>query len=315
MGGSNLSELCSKGEVEPIYSYLRQIAPDTIEWSDNKNSKSEDDVIKYANGVWGFRDGDGRTAFHWSIALRNYGLANTLMNEPYRSPVLSEDEDGVTPFMTACMVGAPEKFVSLLLEKSVLVYHLFQKCPLLQRQQSVEGGKAENDSGHKAVGNLGDTEVNPEQGVVLTNDAPNVSNEVSISHEPVATYKIVNVEDSMGNTSLLHVASRGHTHLIDFLIKNGADLNHQNRRGQSALHRSVGRGDMETVEKLLCASKQKINRSKETHRRWMNLQDYRGDSVLFYASMENNEDLGRLLLQNGANRDLRNKEGKEFWEV
>lgn len=45
----------------------------------------------------------------------------------------------------------------------------------------------------------------------------------------------------------------------------------------------------------------------------MNLQDKRGDSALFYASSDENEDIGVYLLRHGADRHLRNKEGKEFW--
>ncbi|CCW64949.1 unnamed protein product [Phytomonas sp. EM1] len=315
MEGRHLSELCSKDEVDPIYHYLRQIAPETVEWVDIEGNKCDDGVIQYVSGVWGFRDGDGRTAFHWAVALRNYSLANTLMNEPYRSPVLSEDEDGVTPFMTACMVGAPEKFVRSLLEKSVAVYNFFLKCPVLQRRPLKEGSKANGDRGQKADRNLYSSGANIGHGDMTTEDVLSTSNEAPICEEFVAKYNIVNSVDSLGNTALLHVASRGHSHLVDFLIRNGSELNHQNKHGQSALHRAVGRGNMNTVEILLCASKQKINKSKEEHQRWVNLQDVWGNTALFYASMENNEDLGRLLLRNGADRYLRNKEGKEFWEV
>jgi ankyrin repeat protein len=45
------------------------------------------------------------------------------------------------------------------------------------------------------------------------------------------------------------------------------------------------------------------------------LGDVEGNTPLHYASMENNQELGEVLLRAGAIREKKNKEGKEFWEM
>lgn len=299
MGDQHLSELCRGSEIEPVQLQLKKVAGDD---ATDVNERS-DAATAYINGIWGYRDEDGRTAFHWAVALKNYTLARKLMNAPCNSPVLTEDNDSVTPFATACTVGAPEDFVAELFDRSVAAYEIFQQCPSLKNQKKEKP---------KLV---------PTATAVPSPETQTMASDPVASPPPPPLAKTaeeltLNHEDELGNTPLIHAVSRGHRHVVAFLLRKGADLCHQNVRGQTALLRAVSRGDQDLVEELVRAS-ERINSgaSKTAHIRWMNLQDYRGDSALFYASMENNEEVGRYLLHHGADRELRNKEGKQFWEV
>lgn len=122
----------------------------------------------------------------------------------------------------------------------------------------------------------------------------------------------VETADSSGNTALLLAASRGNLSALKKLIAAGANISAQNKRGQTALHRAVSRGMSDSVEELLAASK-KLERTARI--RLLNAVDVEGNTALHYAAMENNQELGQLLLRAGASRDIANKAGKLFYEV
>lgn len=127
-----------------------------------------------------------------------------------------------------------------------------------------------------------------------------------------ASSSLLDACDSSGNTALMLAASKGNVLAIRRLLQAGCDMFAQNRRGQTALHRSVSRGQMDVVEELmlLCKSLDRKIRNK-----FVNTQDVEGNSALHYASMENNQEMGQFLLRNGADRELRNKQGKTFYEL
>lgn len=332
MGDNHLSELCRGTEVLPIELRLRHLASDDM----TDINEETDAATAYAAGIWGYRDEDGRTAFHWAVALKNCDLAAKLMGPPYNSPVLTEDNDGVTPFESACAVGAPDNFVKDLLERSAAAYEVFKKCPSLQNTMKeakpaapplqhprTEEATAPTEDGGSAPAAPSEATAAIEEPTATpatangaepeAADTPTTTIPTAAAIDP-ALSAVINHEDELKNTPLLLAVGRGHKWLVRLLLESGADLNHQNDRGQSALHRAVSRGDVDLIEELVRAS-EKVHTSKIVHRRWMNLRDYRGDTALFYASMENNEDAGRFLLSHGADRDYRNKDGKQFWEV
>nr|CCC94330.1 unnamed protein product [Trypanosoma congolense IL3000] len=292
----HLAEICKVDEPEAIVEYLTQLCParaaiadvsvavdeeqaieDSFCLAANISNKAHRSLYHSFNGVWSFTDADGRTAVHWAVAMKNFSLASRLMGEPFYALVDSVDHDGVTPFLTACMVGAPKEFLTNLLTNMAE-----------QRRWRIA---------YETFRSGGDVE-------------PIKNAEVSLAEYRL---EIINQPDSNGNTSLLHGASRGKLPIVVFLLQAGASIDHTNNRGQSALHRATGRGSVEVVEELVSFSKRKHEPAH--HSRWMNIQDYRGDTALFYASMDDNEELGRYLLRQGARRDIRNKDGKEFWEV
>lgn len=118
--------------------------------------------------------------------------------------------------------------------------------------------------------------------------------------------------DSAGNTAFLLAASKGNVSAIRKLLRAGSDAFSQNRRGQTALHRSVNRGLMDIVEELVSVSK---GLDRKARIKFLNAQDVEGNTALHYASMENNQEIGQLLLRNGADRETRNKQGKAFYEL
>lgn len=310
---TNLSELCRGSDIDSIIARIRQVAP--LDESQAPESVSMGGASSGGQpdrrGVWGYQDNDGRTAFHWAIALKNFDLARTLMSPPYNSPVLTEDEEWMTPFASACSVGAPVELLQELLERSAaeLVEYTRWKADYFsydEERPAVDAGpvqvKPATTSSEKQTSAPMKVAV---RGVAMPLDATSES----------AVSAIVNSEDATGLTALLFAAGRGRSNVVRFLIEHGADLNHQNDRGQSALHRAVNRGNMDLVEYLVSTSEKKNGTNKAAHRRFLDMQDFRGDSALFYASVDNNEEMGRYLLRRGADRELRNKDGKHFWEV
>lgn len=283
MADKHLSELCQGNDIDAIYSLVKQHAETST-------------LEEYPGGVWGYQDDDGRTAFHWAIALRNFDLANTLANAPNNAPVLTLDEDRATPLITLCSVGCSDEFVDDLLARCVAAFD--EKFVDYCQRLDTSGLSSWNACEGKPV--------------PVPFCAEAFSSVVSVEDKRA---RILNWCDSLGNTALLNAVSRGHKQLVGHLLQLGADINAQNNRGQTALHRAVGRGHMDLVEMLVKFSEAQTAGKRALHRRWMDTQDYRGDTALFYASMENNEELGRYLLQHGADRDMRNKAGKQFWEV
>jgi ankyrin repeat protein len=127
-----------------------------------------------------------------------------------------------------------------------------------------------------------------------------------------ATASPLNARDSSGNTALMLAASKGNVSAVRKLSQAGCDIFSQNRRGQTALHRSVSRGQMDVVEELLLICKPL---DRKVRIKFVNTQDIEGNTALHYASLENNQEMGQYLLRNGADREVRNKQGKTFYEL
>ena len=123
----------------------------------------------------------------------------------------------------------------------------------------------------------------------------------------------LNVADRLGNTALHSASSRGSVALVKLLLRSGCEIL-PNKRGQTPLHRAVSRGATECVDVLLSAGKNASNKWSSVDA-LVNAQDSHGDTALHYASMENNQEIGEMLLLHGAEREIRNKDGKAFWEI
>ncbi|CUI14522.1 ankyrin repeat protein, putative [Bodo saltans] len=123
---------------------------------------------------------------------------------------------------------------------------------------------------------------------------------------------LLDTTDSSGNTAFMLAASKGNVSAIRKLAHAGCDVFAQNRRGQTALHRSVSRGQMDAVEELILVCK---TLDRKIRIKFINTQDVEGNTALHYASLENNQELGQYLLRNGADREVRNKQGKTFYEL
>lgn len=367
----HLSDLCQQeNNIDSILNVLRQrvrgpsnlhdadatgASPDKgneEEASGNRDGESEGN--KYSD-LMRYQDSDGRTALHWAIAMRNFSLAETLLDSPYRSVALTWDKGRCTPFLSACMVGAEEALLQKLLDRCVEEYP--EVCRWLAAElddgNTVEpAGTQPSPSPSSAAASesaarqkLRHEEEEDEDGRRLAelcplqrlppsawdpslqvnspagSGKPEEENAAAIAaqrKEVVALLEsvVVNAGDSLGNTPLLTAVSRGHMQMIAFLLDHGADIGAQNKQGQTVLHRAASKSNYNLVE-LLIQKSAVINGGEKTkgHRQFVNKPDRRGDTALFYASMENDEEIGSYLLQHGADRDLKNKEGKYFYEV
>lgn len=128
----------------------------------------------------------------------------------------------------------------------------------------------------------------------------------------------VSVVDSEGSTPLHGAASKGHVHVVSFLVKqgmclrsilstflifahcatSGIDVNSRERRGWSALYHSAYFGKTEVASLLLQSSADG------------NVADFRGVTPLHGAAMCGHTAAIELLLTYGARIDARDREGR-----
>lgn len=291
-----------------------------------------------------YQDNDGRTALHWAIALRNYALVETLLESPYNAPVLTWDHGGCTPFLSSCMVGSDMGLIKRLLQKSVVEY------PVVWSYLEASGGEnyvipgvldTKENNLHSTLSEKPSAASSPETVEQYDND-DNDDNKVgsqerkcwkmcplkrldllelrksegeSVVNSTIAAV-IVNAAERTGSSPVQTAVCRGNEPLLAFLLENGGDFTVQNRLGQTALHRAASKGAYHLVEKLVLYSATHFGGEKTSkHQKFVNTPDKQGNTALFYASMENNEEIGIFLLRHGANRDHRNKQGKFFFEV
>lgn len=289
-----------------------------------------------------YQDNDGRTALHWAIAMRNFDLAKKLLCAPFQAVALTWDYGGCTTFLTACLVNSDLEFIEQLLRCAEVDFPRVQEW--LRYEKGSEAVK-EVDEGTKKdllrededTDNLRLADLCPSTilQISIQQDSPNEekkkeidekdkplseSTEQQKQHSPSSfqgiTSAIVNAADRLGNTPLMSAVGKGQINLVEFLLQHGADLGAQNCQGQTVLHRAVAKHSIELVE-LLIAKAVVLYGGKNTkeYRSFVNTSDRRGDTPLFYASMENDEEIGTYLLRHGANRDHRNKSNKLFYEV
>ena len=107
----------------------------------------------------------------------------------------------------------------------------------------------------------------------------------------------IDVLDGEYRTPLIHAAVAGKVELLSWLIEHGADINHQDRTGLSALHYAVQEKHIEVVRVLLTNSA--AIDSKDTH----------GNTPLWRATFgaRGNYDLVRILVHHSANPYSKNK--------
>ena len=133
----------------------------------------------------------------------------------------------------------------------------------------------------------------------------------------------VNEKDSYGNTPLINALSkrihepvvksretmlrrsdkegRAHLEIARMLLKHGADVNAKGFRGKSPLLHAVSLNDAAAIQTLNLLIENKADG---------NVQDNRGYTPLMEAARTNRINAVELLLKNGADRNLKNCEGK-----
>jgi ankyrin repeat protein len=111
------------------------------------------------------------------------------------------------------------------------------------------------------------------------------------------SFPSVGVADNYNRDTALHYAARrNYTKCVEYLIKNGADVNHQNRQGQSPVFLAVQYGATESLE-LLCQHGANVNfiDSENDKKFW---------SPIFYALAKSNYESAELLIHYGADLNI-----------
>lgn len=109
----------------------------------------------------------------------------------------------------------------------------------------------------------------------------------------------VNIQDSAGNTPLLYASRYGHEGIARILIDAGANVNQRNVEGRIPLHDACWNGYSRQLVKLLLDKGSNVN-----------AKDMNGWSPLHMASGRDHDDIVRVLLKRGADRDAQTKIGK-----
>jgi ankyrin repeat protein len=121
----------------------------------------------------------------------------------------------------------------------------------------------------------------------------------------------VDILDGEARTPLIHAAFYNNIKIILWLIENGANINHQDRNGLSALHAASIYGHIDIIKILLENGAD------------ANVIDFYGNNPLLTAThyaclnvaTENNYRIVEILLKNGSNPYNKNNYGKTPFEV
>ena len=93
----------------------------------------------------------------------------------------------------------------------------------------------------------------------------------------------VNSQNRFGNTALISAAEKGNVEMVEYLINNGADIEHQNNEGQTAAMKAV-KGNRYYVLKIFLD--QNIN---------LNLSDYSGRTIKDMAKQSRDKRILKML--------------------
>jgi uncharacterized protein len=115
----------------------------------------------------------------------------------------------------------------------------------------------------------------------------------------------VDILDGDARTPLIHAAFNGKMRIVSWLLINGANINHQDRNGWSALHFAVQEKNFEMVEYLLL------------HGASVQLRDVYGNTPLWRATFDARGayDLVRLLLSHKADPNLKNEANRSPLDI
>jgi len=119
-------------------------------------------------------------------------------------------------------------------------------------------------------------------------------NEMDSIAEFISYNNINGIYGSDSITILVHAISTGHTRIVNFLLKNGADAN-QFVKGKSPLMYAIEQGSRQQVKILL------------DHDARINVTDAEGNHSLIYSAINGEIGIIKTLVRNGAYLNYKNK--------
>ena len=112
----------------------------------------------------------------------------------------------------------------------------------------------------------------------------------------------VNMKRKLGLVCPIILASAfGNTEILELLIRYGANVNTQIRRGETALHHAAAWGNEDAIDILL------------SHTKDIDFADEKGDTAITLAAQSNEPNVVQLLVSRGADPAHKNQEGKNAW--
>ncbi len=119
----------------------------------------------------------------------------------------------------------------------------------------------------------------------------------------------VNAKDLNGYTPLMWAARTSKNDILNLLLSHGANINVKDKRGNTPLLLAARYSKSKVVKSLL-------NRiGKRVRVVYVNAQDKKGNTPLLWAVKKNKSKVVTLLLQYGANPNIRNNKGNNAWDL
>lgn len=115
----------------------------------------------------------------------------------------------------------------------------------------------------------------------------------------------VNHQNAQGHSALQYACSKGWSDVVALLLKGGADVNVRDKRGDTSLHRLASLGRLELLKDLL-AHHPKPN---------LDAQNAEGNTAMHIACEDDEVSSALLLLDHGASVDIENKEKKTPFDL
>ena len=127
-----------------------------------------------------------------------------------------------------------------------------------------------------------------------------------IAKEIIGNMSSIDEADELGITPLMCAANQCNRELVEYLIKNGANVNLQNSNGESALHIVAGYLYMgfDGYE-----GRRNITRILLENGANPNIQDAEGNTPLHYAICKMHHELANTVLEYGGDYDMKNSRG------
>lgn len=252
------------------------------------------------------QDKFGSTALMWAASLGHENIVKLLLNDRTIG-VNAQDVDGQTALIVAARRGHIN-IVKLLLSHPDIDVNVQNKKDYSALLMAVESGKgndaivkillavpginvnAPNFEGFTALISAAFYDYENIVKLLLQNPTINVNMQTKIVYGPSHFHW-------QGYTALIVAAQKGFESIVKLLIEAHANANIKNAEGKTALMQAVWH---ENLVKLLLQSP----------RVEINAQDQFGRTALMVAVMSSNENIVKILLDAGADPNLKNYEGK-----